>query len=136
MDMCCCLTITLVLILFNNISSTTAIASTSHNTTYEWRSSSWSTCTTHDPHDCCQCSRKRITHCVIKNTSAPPISGKLIPPFYCRKLSEPEPHETEICEHCDRDCVHSLWGDWSPCSETCHPATRYRTRQVRRGFVW
>ena len=98
--------------------------SSSTNLTYSWHAGSWSACTHRQPHDCCSCTRQRAVHCHLFPMVTP------IPSFYCRKLPEPQPHEEETCARCAQDCVHSPWGTWSACSESCGSGTRYRLRAV------
>ena len=94
------------------------------NATYEWQATAWSGCAHRDTRECCDCYRKRDVHCVLSD------SGQRIAPFYCRKLTSPQPPERAACEQCQQDCVFSVWGEWSACSETCTPSTRFRTRHV------
>lgn len=94
------------------------------NATYEWQPEPWSGCAYRDARACCDCYRKRNVHCVLRD------SGRRIAPFYCRKLAELQPPESEMCSSCQQDCVFSTWSEWSSCSETCTPSTRFRTRHV------
>ena len=118
----------LLLLLFGVVTS-----QSSYNASYEWRPGPWSGCSYRDSRECCDCYRKRDVHCVLRDGGSGDDSGgggQRIAPFYCRKLSEPQPPERERCERCQQDCVFSVWGEWSACSETCTPATRFRTRNV------
>ena len=95
-----------------------------YNTTFEWRTSPWTGCVYREQGSCCNCRKSRDLTCVYKDTQ---IS---VPPFYCRKLRTKIPATERDCSPCQQDCVLSTWSEWSKCSETCAPSTRFRSRRV------
>ena len=94
------------------------------NSTFTWLASAWGDCVHREAGTCCACYRTRNVSCVLR--------GDLtrVPAFYCHKLLGVEPGVREPCSPCQQDCVLSTWGQWSACSQTCPPASRYRMRQI------
>lgn len=62
--------------------------SKTHNvTSFHWRPSAWSGCVHRMPLTCCECYRTRRVDCIMVTGGTDVTSGRLVPPFYCRKYA-------------------------------------------------
>ncbi|XP_072046339.1 thrombospondin type-1 domain-containing protein 7A-like [Amphiura filiformis] len=89
---------------------------------FSWRTGEWSSC--EEQGEANKCGKKRNVRCIFTE------NNREIPFHYCD--SEQRTNTFEPCNVCKEDCVLTTWSDWSECSASCAPATRYRTRGVVR----